>query len=132
MRAKSRAGLIFLLVSAVVAAVQTFGIKEEALNALLGTAERNPMAPDNNNNANAIPSGSMLDHASEEGEGEGDAGGPSSANKEDDEQRDLEMEDELADDLRNGDAFSDYDIEVTKEGEAINEYLALLASAHKK
>ena len=57
----------------------------------------------------------------------GDAGGSSSAKK--GEERDLEMEDELAEDLRNGDAFSDYDMEVTKEGEAINEYLTLLASA---
>lgn len=43
-------------------------------------------------------------------------------------ERDVEMEDELANDLT-GDVFSDYDIEVTKEGEAINEYLALLDSA---
>lgn len=98
------------------------------MNALLGTAERNPTAPDENN---ANPSGSRPDVArlsslSEESDG----GGPSSANKEEDE-RDLEMEDELAEDLRNGDALSDYDGEVTKEGEAINEYLTLLASAGK-
>lgn len=44
------------------------------------------------------------------------------------EERDAEMEGELANELT-GDAFSDYDIEVTKEGEAINEYLTLLESA---
>lgn len=111
--------------SEVVTAVQTFGTKEQALNALLGTAKTNPTAPDD---SNVIPSGSMPDEASLGSWSEvGDAGGSSSAKK--GEERDLEMEDELAEDLRNGDAFSDYDIEVTKEGEAINEYLTLLASA---
>ncbi|KAK4781260.1 hypothetical protein SAY87_017366 [Trapa incisa] len=42
--------------------------------------------------------------------------------------RDVEMEDEIAYDLAQVDAFSDYDINVTKEGEAIEEYLVLLAS----
>ncbi|RVW43780.1 NEDD8 ultimate buster 1 [Vitis vinifera] len=104
---------------------KTFGTKEQALNALLGTAKTNPTAPDD---SNVIPSGSMPDEASLGSWSEvGDAGGSSSAKK--GEERDLEMEDELAEDLRNGDAFSDYDMEVTKEGEAINEYLTLLASA---
>lgn len=111
--------------SEVVTAVQAFGTKEQALNALLGTEKANPTAPDD---SNVIPSGSMPDEASLGSWSEvGDAGGSSSAKK--GEERDLEMEDELAEDLRNGDAFSDYDIEVTKEGEAINEYLTLLASA---
>ncbi|KAL5825880.1 hypothetical protein ACOSQ3_021943 [Xanthoceras sorbifolium] len=43
------------------------------------------------------------------------------------EERDLEMEDELANELT-GDVFSDYDFEVTKEGKAINEYLATIDS----
>ncbi|KAK2984153.1 hypothetical protein RJ640_022665 [Escallonia rubra] len=43
--------------------------------------------------------------------------------------RDVEMEDELTGELQRGDAFSDYDIDVTEEGEAIREYLALLTSA---
>lgn len=111
--------------SEVVTAVQAFGTKEQALNALLGTAKANPTAPDD---SNVIPSGSMPDEASLGSWSEvGDAGGSSSAKK--GEERDLEMEDELAEDLRNGDAFADYDMEVTKEGEAINEYLTLLASA---
>lgn len=42
--------------------------------------------------------------------------------------RDVEMEEELTEELQNTDAYSDYDIQITKEGEAINEYLALLAS----
>ncbi|KAG6428452.1 hypothetical protein SASPL_112704 [Salvia splendens] len=45
------------------------------------------------------------------------------------EERDVEMEDELTVELGTSDAYSDYDIEVTKEGEAINEYLALISSA---
>ncbi|XP_044464617.1 NEDD8 ultimate buster 1 [Mangifera indica] len=44
------------------------------------------------------------------------------------EERDAEMEGELANELT-GDAFSDYDIEVAKEGEAISQYLAMLESA---
>lgn len=43
--------------------------------------------------------------------------------------RDVEMEEELTEELHNADAYSDYDIQITKEGETINEYLALLASA---
>ncbi|XP_020259328.1 NEDD8 ultimate buster 1 [Asparagus officinalis] len=41
---------------------------------------------------------------------------------------DFEMEDELIRNLK-GDAIADYDIEVTKEGEAIAEYLSLLDSS---
>lgn len=39
--------------------------------------------------------------------------------------RDEEMEAELIRELRGKDAFSDYDIDVSKEGEAINEYFTL-------
>ncbi|XP_038890750.1 NEDD8 ultimate buster 1 [Benincasa hispida] len=42
------------------------------------------------------------------------------------EDRDLEMEDELARELDGASAVSDYDLDVTKEGEAITEYLNLL------
>ncbi|KAE8711257.1 protein OS-9-like [Hibiscus syriacus] len=49
-----------------------------------------------------------------------------------DEERDVEMEDELARDIEGADALSDYDIEVTKEGEAIQEYWTLLASTDSK
>ncbi|KAK7411676.1 hypothetical protein VNO78_03112 [Psophocarpus tetragonolobus] len=43
--------------------------------------------------------------------------------------RDVEMEDELSADIAKADAFTDYDIEVNVEGEAITEYLALVESA---
>lgn len=45
------------------------------------------------------------------------------------EERDVEMEDELSADIAKADALTDYDIEVTIEGEAITEYLALVESA---
>ncbi|KAK9715138.1 hypothetical protein RND81_06G145600 [Saponaria officinalis] len=53
---------------------------------------------------------------------------PSSSHDDVDE-RDVEIEDELAHALGGKDAFSDYDIDITKEAEALNEYLALLDSA---
>lgn len=43
------------------------------------------------------------------------------------EERDAEMEDELANELR-GDPLADYDIDVTKEGDALSEYATLLSS----
>ncbi|KAI4344215.1 hypothetical protein L6164_011466 [Bauhinia variegata] len=46
-----------------------------------------------------------------------------------DDQRDVEMEGELSKEIANADALADYDIEITIEGEAISEYLALLESA---
>ncbi|KAL9224423.1 hypothetical protein vseg_000455 [Gypsophila vaccaria] len=52
---------------------------------------------------------------------------PSSSNNV--EERDVEIENELAHALDGKDAFSDYDIDITKEAEALNEYLALLDSA---
>lgn len=45
------------------------------------------------------------------------------------EERDVEMEDELSADIAKGDAFTDYDIEVNIEGEAITEYLSMVESA---
>lgn len=51
-----------------------------------------------------------------------DEEGPSTG----EEDRDSEMEDELARELDGASAISDYDMDVTKEGEAITEYLALL------
>ncbi|CAJ2661895.1 unnamed protein product [Trifolium pratense] len=44
-------------------------------------------------------------------------------------ERDVEMEDELSADIANGDAFTDYDIEVNIEGEAITEYLSMVETA---
>ncbi|CAL0304898.1 unnamed protein product [Lupinus luteus] len=45
------------------------------------------------------------------------------------EERDVEMEKELSEDIANADALDDYDIEITLEGEAITEYLTLVGSA---
>ncbi|XP_008457303.2 uncharacterized protein LOC103497022 [Cucumis melo] len=53
-----------------------------------------------------------------------DEGGPSIG----EEDRDSVMEDELARELNGATAVSDYDMDVTKEGEAITEYLGLLDS----
>ncbi|KAA8522942.1 hypothetical protein F0562_009365 [Nyssa sinensis] len=125
--------------ASVVAAVQTFGTKKRALNHLLAPLDANPtVAVPNNDGAVTLNAGAGA------GAGAGaDPGGPSGVhedlNTEDSigdqssvneaEDRDVEMEDALTEELQRGDAFSDYDIEVTKEGEAINEYLAILASA---
>ncbi|XP_051131703.1 uncharacterized protein LOC127251839 [Andrographis paniculata] len=62
-------------------------------------------------------------------------GGESSAplnHSEDLKERDVEMEDELTGELQNADAYSDYDIDVTKEGEAIHEYFAMLSSTESE
>ncbi|KAK6942206.1 hypothetical protein RJ641_027583 [Dillenia turbinata] len=105
--------------SRVTAAVQARGTKELALSQLLGNSEQNPTAAANDN-PNASTSGQsdaielLMDNEN-----------VANAN---DVERDAEMEDELAQELQRNDAFSDYDIEITKEGEAINEYLALLDS----
>lgn len=101
---------------------------------LLGQSETNP--PDSNNTPSAAAP--PADGASSGTNGEGNSDISNSMNIDDEidgasmdvmvEERDEEMEDELAHELARADAFSDYDIEVTKEGEAIEEYLALLAS----
>ncbi|XP_057501740.1 uncharacterized protein LOC130785571 [Actinidia eriantha] len=120
--------------AAVVAAVRTFGSKGPALNHLLDQPNQNPT-----DSSDPVPNTLGDDTLSTEGGVEGSSGGvnedpstdggaeegPSAQKIED---RDAEMEDELTGELQKADAFSNYDIEVTKEGEAINEYLALLAS----
>ncbi|CAK9134285.1 unnamed protein product [Ilex paraguariensis] len=117
----------------VVAAVRTFGTKEQALTHLLGQ----PNETDANSSV-SIPNDIGTENLSAEdgiegpsGSGalsspEGGDGGPLSHGGA--EERDAEMESELTGELQRGDAFSDYDIEVIKEGEAINEYLALLST----
>lgn len=121
--------------SLAVEALQGGGTMDEAIRRLLSAQAPNPTnaasqieaipTVDANNNsqsdaasdiANSLAS--MLDNQN------GQVGGPSTSSE-----RDEEMESELAEELAQGDAFSDYDLEVTKEGEAINEYLALLNSA---
>lgn len=83
-------------------------------------SEPNPIISDDNSTNSSVP---ILPDASSDSN---DVGGPSTTSEV--EERDAEMEDELAGELAKGDALADYDIEVTKEGEAINEYLALLES----
>lgn len=63
--------------------------------------------------------------------GEGSSNVNRSSSDKFEEERDVEMEEQLAEELYKTDAFSDYDIEVTREGEAINEYLAMLDSTEK-
>ncbi|XP_022749590.1 NEDD8 ultimate buster 1-like isoform X2 [Durio zibethinus] len=75
----------------------------------------NPASEPNNANPDSLSNNNTVEGTSTAGE----------------EERDAEMEDELARDIENADALSDYDIEVTKEGEAIIKYLTLLASTEK-
>lgn len=121
----------------VVEAIQGGGTVDQVMQRLLSESAPNPIhALGNTMGLEPIPAVAANDIASSSvptvdniGEDEGDDG-PSIEGKVE-EERDIEMEDELADGLAKVDAMSDYDIEVTKEGEAINEYLALLDSAGK-
>ncbi|GKD61060.1 hypothetical protein Tco_1298569, partial [Tanacetum coccineum] len=124
---------IYLLLLVVVAAVRAYGTEELALNHLL---EQNP-------NENQVLTAPVADNVtapvadnvgSTSGVGEGSSsaanettqnGDPSGFKDEMD--RDVEMEDELTEDLQSEDAFSDYDVELTRESEAIDEYLALVS-----
>ncbi|CAK7338565.1 unnamed protein product [Dovyalis caffra] len=121
--------------SRVIGAVQAGGSLEQVMHQLLTHPRADPtVAADNNDSsldnnttsdstANDTPTNPVLEDLSPDtlGIDEGNED-PSSS------ERDLEMEDEIAEELARGDALSDYDIEVTQEGESINEYLALLAS----
>lgn len=109
-------------------AVRMFGTKEEALNFLVGQPNENASTADVVNH-DLGGGGGNLSGSNATSSGEADNGGPSS--RKEDFERDVEMEDELTSGLQSTDAFSDYDIDVTKEGEAINEYLTLLNSAVK-
>ncbi|KAM4133292.1 hypothetical protein ACJW30_01G317400 [Castanea mollissima] len=114
--------------SRVVAAVQVGGTMEHAMHLLLSQSESNPSVAANSNlESEPNPTISADNNANSSIPIIPDAGGPSTASEV--EERDVEMEDELADELAKGDAYTDYDIEVTKEGEAISEYLAILESA---
>eukprot|EP00262_Sarcandra_glabra_P006040 TRINITY_DN1806_c0_g1_i1.p1 TRINITY_DN1806_c0_g1~~TRINITY_DN1806_c0_g1_i1.p1 ORF type:complete len:586 (-),score=141.30 TRINITY_DN1806_c0_g1_i1:263-1936(-) len=110
--------------SRVIAALHTSDTKEQALGLLVAYPNSSlPVAADGIVNS-ALPANGSVDSAFlandnmvEDGQSERDY-------KED---RDEEMEEEIARQLK-GDPLSDYDIEVTKEGEAIAEYMALLAA----
>ncbi|XXG59113.1 hypothetical protein AAC387_Pa04g1251 [Persea americana] len=109
--------------SRVIAALQASNAKEQALSFLIAGQIPDPL-PAINNDLNSLsptandinPSIPLADDM---------VGGPSAISST--EGRDEEMEDEIAQELT-GDPLADYDIEVTKEGEAIAEYLALLTS----
>ncbi|XP_052183356.1 uncharacterized protein LOC127795614 [Diospyros lotus] len=116
--------------AAVVAAVEEFGTRERALNHLLGQADL-PAAGGGNassagsnilSNENGVEATSGV---TELASGDEAVDGPSRVKIE----RDVEMENELTGGLQSTDAFSDYDMDVTKEGEAISVYLTMLASA---
>lgn len=101
---------------------------EQAMHLLLSQSESNPSVAANSNlESEPNPTISADNSVTSSIPIIPDAGGPSTASEV--EERDVEMEDELADELAKGDALTDYDIEVTKEGEAISEYLAILESA---
>ncbi|OMO61693.1 hypothetical protein COLO4_33364 [Corchorus olitorius] len=110
--------------AAVVAAVQVCETMEDTMSRLLSGSEPRPTTEANSNeNPASEPNNVNPDSLSNNYTVEG----PSTSREED---RDVEMEDELAREIEDGDALSDYDIEVTKEGEAIKEYLTLLASTN--
>ncbi|KAK4854626.1 hypothetical protein QYF36_026951 [Acer negundo] len=110
--------------SAVVEASRAGGSIEQIMQRLLSQTAPNTSSAANNPESSSITTTNNV--------------GPSSSNDNENvigesttgeiEERDVEMEDELACELT-GDVFADYDIEVSKEGEAINEYLALIDSA---
>ncbi|KAF3453050.1 hypothetical protein FNV43_RR03483 [Rhamnella rubrinervis] len=114
--------------SKVVEACQTGGSIEQVMQKLLTeTASSHTDSTTNNNiQSEGIPAVASNDV---ENSSANDVGGPSTTGEVED--RDAEMEDELTGELANADAMSDYDIEITQEGEAVNEYLALLDSAGK-
>jgi len=117
--------------SRAVSALQAGGTMEQAMNLLLSqtdfaannnsVSEPNPGISADNSADSSIP---ILSDASSSING---VEGASTSREVED--RDAEMEDELAGELAKGDALTDYDIEVAKEGEAISEYMVMLESA---
>ncbi|KAK0572139.1 hypothetical protein LWI29_026718 [Acer saccharum] len=109
--------------SAVVEASRAGGSIEQIMHRLLSQTAPNTSSAANNPESSSITTNNVGPSSSNDNEnvvGESTTG--------EIEERDVEMEDELACELT-GDVFADYDIEVSKEGEAINEYLALIDSA---
>ncbi|XP_075509853.1 uncharacterized protein LOC142546176 [Primulina tabacum] len=107
-------------------ALQKFSDEEQALNYLLG--QLNGSTTDASGINLSVPPKNAHET---ENLGSNDIGSSSGGTSDDNDfkVRDMEMEGELTEELNNTDAYSDYDIDVTIEGEAINEYLALLNSA---
>lgn len=122
----------------VVAAVNAYGTEEEALNYLVTGQDPNRTAAvaaanGNTNPSQPLPNNGGADGLSAEVGSSGiladDSNVGQSSRMNEVEERDVEMEDEITADIQGVDALSDYDIEIAKEGEAINEYLTLLLSA---
>lgn len=128
--------LVILLFSfAVAEAIRQFGTREKALNFLLAQPNQTTTDAANANTSTQAGTVSGLEGGSASsledsggldalGTAEESNGCPPSNQKEVD--RDVEMENALTLGLESADAFSDYDIDVAKEGEAITEYLALV------
>ncbi|XP_004294681.1 PREDICTED: NEDD8 ultimate buster 1-like [Fragaria vesca subsp. vesca] len=125
-------------------ALQAGGTMEEVIRSLLSGQALNPTngvtqseaistaSADNNGQTDAASDianslTSMLENQNGQAGGSRHASEPGGSSRAS--ERDSEMENELAEELAQQDALSDYDLEVTKEGEAIGEYLALLDSA---
>ncbi|GMH18984.1 hypothetical protein Nepgr_020825 [Nepenthes gracilis] len=104
--------------SKVVAAVNAHGTRSGALNQLLADPQENA-AP----SSGSLPQGAPSSSVDADGVNEGQP------NTHEAEERDVATEKELAEELDGGDSISDYDINVTKEADAVNEYLSLLESA---
>ncbi|KAL8136968.1 hypothetical protein V2J09_002969 [Rumex salicifolius] len=111
--------------SRVISAFTACGTKEAALDQLLSSEPE----PNNGESTSREESGLevLSNSASNLADEERPDEGPSSPAGS--EMRDAEIEKELATQLDMEDALTDYDIDVTKEAEAINEYLALLNSS---
>ncbi|VFQ62966.1 unnamed protein product [Cuscuta campestris] len=120
----------------VIAAVRTFGTRQTALNNLLGQSSSSitsNLAPVGNEGGLG-QDGNFPNNDGEQASGrnedlEEDAFGNQSETGLVQETRDVEMERELTEELLKGDAYSDYDLELTKEGEGIAQYLTLLTSS---
>ncbi|KAH0651673.1 hypothetical protein AABB24_012234 [Solanum stoloniferum] len=120
---------------AAAAAIRSLGTRQAAIDHLLQGTSNTAAAGDHNvdntlpndQGGDGIANDPLSNDQSEDGSGtnagSSSDGGPSHNKVE---TRDVEMEDEITGELLKGDAYSDYDIEVTEEGEAINEYLALI------
>lgn len=124
-------------------AIRKFGTKEKALNYLLGQSENGSSVDVSSHGlggeggagnsgsdvaTSSLGGGTGNTSDSQERSGEEDENGSPSNKKEEEQKRDVEMEDEITAELQSRGAFSDYEIDVTKEGEAINEYLTLLST----
>ncbi|KAL6558373.1 hypothetical protein OROMI_018723 [Orobanche minor] len=106
------------------AALAMCGSREQALNHLLRQPNKN--AANRVSDTLAVATESLNVDVGGGSNAQGSGEGPSWQTV--CQERDVEMEDLLTEELYNADAYSDYDIQVTKEGDALAQYLALLNS----